>query len=80
MNKPLTARLREASVSKSVMCTLPVADIMTAREAMTCLKDLTSQIMMGRLTDELGHDFRLNDAFMRSVELLAHIECDGGEG
>ena len=62
------------------MCTLPVADIMTALEAMTCLKDLTRQIMLARLTDELGHDFRLNDAFMRSVELLAHIERDSGEG
>ena len=80
MNKPLTARPREASVSKSVMCTLPVADIITALEAMTCLKDLTSQIMMGRLTDDLGHDFRLNDAFMRVLELLTHIERDSGEG
>ena len=80
MNKPLTARLREASVSKSVMCTLPVSDIMTALEAMTCLKDLTSQIMIGRLSDELGHDFRLKHAFMRAVELLTHIERDSGEG
>lgn len=62
------------------MCTLRVADIITVLEAMTCLKNLTRQIMIGRLTDELGHDFRLNDAFMRSLELLAHIERDSGAG
>ena len=34
------------------------------------------QIKAGRLTDELGHDFQLNDAYMRAVELLARIEGD----
>ncbi len=41
--------------------------------AIICLKDLTNQIKIGRLTDALGHDFQLNDAYMRAVELLARI-------
>jgi hypothetical protein len=45
-------------------------------EAIICLQDLTNQIKAGRLTDELGHDFQLNDAYMRAVELLARIEGD----
>ena len=43
-------------------------------EAIICLKDLTNQIKIGRLTDELGHDFQFNDAYMRAVELLVRIE------
>ena len=45
-------------------------------EAIICLKDLTNQIKVGRLTDELGHDFQMNDAYMRAVELLTRIEGD----
>ena len=45
-----------------------------AAEAVIRLKDLTSQIEAGRLTDEIGHDFRLNDAYLRAVELLERIE------
>ncbi len=41
-----------------------------------CLKDLKNQIKAGRLTDELGHDFQLNDAYLRAVELLVRIEGD----
>ena len=33
-----------------------------------------SQIEAGELTDQLGHDFRLNDAFLRAVKLLDRIE------
>jgi hypothetical protein len=79
LNTPIIARLRDASVNQGVMCTLSAADIRAALEAMICLEDLTSQIAVGRLTDELGHDFRLNDAFMRAGELLAQIEGDSGE-
>jgi hypothetical protein len=39
-------------------------------EAVICLKDLVNQIKAGRLVDELGHDFRLNDAYLRARELL----------
>ena len=73
MNKPLTARLREASAKYGVG-SLPVDDLKGALQAVICLKDLTNQIKAGRLTDELGHDFQLNDAYMRAVELLARIE------
>jgi hypothetical protein len=31
-------------------------------------------VAVGRLTDELGHDVQLNDAYMRAVELLTRIE------
>ena len=50
-----------------------------AAEAVICLKDLVSQINAGRLTDELGHDFRLNDAYLRGVELLKRLEGESGE-
>ncbi len=73
MNKSTIARLREASAKYGV-CSLPVQDIKGALEAIICLKDLTNQIKVGRLTDDLGHDFQLNDAYMRAVELLARIE------
>lgn len=43
-------------------------------EAIRCLKDLVDQIGVGKLTDELGHDFRLNDAYRRALELLEQIE------
>jgi hypothetical protein len=43
-----------------------------------CLKDLTDQIKLGRLIDELGQDFRLNDAYLRAVELLELIEGESG--
>jgi hypothetical protein len=43
-----------------------------------CLKDLTDQIKLGRLIDELGHDFRLHDAYLRAVELLELIEDKSG--
>ena len=58
------------------MCSLPVQDTKGALEAIICLKDLMNQIKIGRLTDELGHDFQLNDAYMRAMELLARIEGD----
>ena len=45
-----------------------------AAEAVVCLKDLVSQIKAGRLVDELGHDFRLNDAYLRALELLERIQ------
>ena len=48
-------------------------------EALICLKDLVSQIRAGGLTDELGHDFRLNDAFLCAVALLERIESASGE-
>ena len=73
MNKSLTARLRNASTKYGV-CSLPVQDIKALLEAIFCLKDLTNQIKLGRLTDELEHDFRLNDSYMRAVDLLARIE------
>ena len=47
-----------------------------AAEAVICLEDLVSQIGAGRLIDEIGHDFRLNDAYLRAVELLAQTEGD----
>ena len=50
-----------------------------AAEAVICLKDLVSQIKAGRLTDELGHDFRLNDAYLHALELLERIEGVFGE-
>ena len=79
MNMGIIARLHEASANQSAICNIPVADVRAALEALICLEDLTSQIAVGRLTDELGHDFRLNDAFMRAVELLAQFEGDSGE-
>ena len=79
MNKSIIARLLEASAECGAVCSLPVQDLLGALEATICLKDLTSQINALRLTDELGHDFRLNDAFMRAMELLAQIEGDDGE-
>ena len=75
MNRSIIARLREASAKYGV-CSLPVQDIKGALEAIICLEDLTNQIKVGRLTDEPGHDFQSNDAFMRAVELLARIEGD----
>ena len=75
MNNSLTARLRKASAKYGV-CSLPVQNIKAVLEAIICLKDLTNQIKVGRLTDELGHDFQLNDAYMRAVELLTRIEGD----
>ena len=57
----------------------PPIDDAAARETVAVLKDLTDQIKMGKLTDELGHDFRLNDAFLRAVELLARIEKDAAK-
>ena len=74
MNKSITARLREASAKCGPVCPLPVQDIQGALEAIICLKDLTNQIKIGGLTDELGHDFQLNDAYLRAVELLVRIE------
>ena len=76
MTKALTARLRDASANHSAMCPFPMQDVLGALEAIIRLKDLTGQIKAGRLTDELGHDFRLNDAYMRAVDLLAQIEGD----
>ena len=73
MSKSITARLGKASAKYGV-CSLPVQDIKAVLQAIFCFKDLTSQIKVGRLTDELGHDFQLNDAYMRAVELLARIE------
>ena len=74
MNNAKTARLHEASTKCEPICPLPVQDIHGALESIICLKDLTNQIKAGRLTDELGHDFQLNDAYLRAVELLAQIE------
>ena len=74
MYKSITARLREASAKCGAVWPLPVQDIHAALQAIICLKDLTNQIKVGRLTDELGHDFQLNDAYLRAVELLVRIE------
>ena len=74
MNKSITARLREASAKCGAVCPLPAPDIHGALDAIICLKDLTNQIKIGRLTDELGHDFQMNDAYLRAVELLVGIE------
>ena len=73
MSKSITARPRKASAKYGV-CSLPVQDVKGVLEAIFCRKDLTNQIKVGRLTDELGHDFQLNDAYLRAVELLARIE------
>ena len=54
----------------------PPSDDAAARESISALRDLTNQIKMGKLTDEPGHDFRMNDAFFRAVELLARIDKD----
>jgi hypothetical protein len=43
-------------------------------QTIICLQDLTNQIKAGRLTDELGHDFQLDDAYMPVVELLTRVE------
>jgi hypothetical protein len=51
----------------------------SAADAVICLRDLVSQIEAGQLTDELGHDFRLNDAYLRAVELLERIEGESGQ-
>jgi hypothetical protein len=61
-------------MSKAQVTRLQNASAENAAEAVICLNDLVNQIEVGRLTDELGHDFRLNDAFMRAVALLARIE------
>ena len=53
MDKSITARLRKATAKYGV-CSLPVQDIKAVLEAIICLKDLTNQIKVGRLTDELG--------------------------
>jgi hypothetical protein len=66
MSKVPTTRLQDVSLEQ-------------AAEALICLKDLVSQIRPGRLTDELGHDFKLNDAFMRAVALLERMEHASGE-
>jgi hypothetical protein len=47
-----------------------------ASEAVSCLRDLIAQIEAGKLRDELGHDFRLNDAFVRATALIEQIEAE----
>ena len=66
-------------MSKAPITRLQNASAEATAEAVVCLKDLVSQIRVGRLTDELGHDFRLNDAYLRAVELLERIESESRE-
>jgi hypothetical protein len=66
-------------MSKAAITTLQTPAAADAAEAAICLKDLVSQIELGRLTDEFGHDFSLNDAYLRAVELLERIEGKSGE-
>jgi hypothetical protein len=66
-------------MSKAPITRLQNASAEDAAEAVVCLNDLVSQIEAGRLTDELGHDFRFTDAFMRAVALLERIEGAPGE-
>ena len=66
-------------MSKAPITSLQNASAEEAAEAVICLKDLVSQIQVGRLTDKLGHDFRLNDAFLRAIALLERIEGASGE-
>jgi hypothetical protein len=63
-------------MSKAPIARLQNASAEQAAEAVLRLKDLVNQIEAGQLTDERGHDFRLNDAYLRAVELLAQTEGD----
>jgi hypothetical protein len=45
-----------------------------------CLKDLIGQMMVGPLVDELGNDFRMNDAFIRAAVVLELVEGGSDQG
>ena len=66
-------------MSKAPITRLQNASAEEAAEAVVCLNDLVTQIQVGRLTDELRHDFRLNDALLRAIALLERIEGASGE-
>ena len=77
MPHALADRLRVEAEKHLALCPMSVADIMEAADTLdalqTALQDLTDQIMAGPLIDDMGHDFRLNDSFVRAVALLERL-------
>ena len=58
-------------ISDKDECELP-AELLRA-----CLQDLIHQILVARLADADGHDFRMNDSFVRAVAPLEQLEDRG---
>ena len=77
MPHSLADRLRVEAEKHLALCPMSVADIIEAADTLdalqTALQDLTDQMMAGPLIDDLGHDFRLNDSFIRAMALLERI-------
>ena len=75
--KSIAARMRERCKKFTTVCVLPVEQTREAVDALEALqaslKDLTDQIAATAPKDELGHDFRLNDAHIGAVELLSRL-------
>ena len=76
--KPIAARLRERCVIYTTVCTLPIGEVREAADTISALqaalKDLTDQISATG-PRELGHDLRMNDAYLKAVELLTRLEA-----
>ena len=81
--KSIAARLRERCAIYTTVCTPPLGDVQEAADTIAALqvalKDLTDQINATSPRDELGHDLRMNDAYLRAVELLRRLESDEAE-
>ena len=75
--KSIATRMRERCKEFTTVCILPVEDTREAVDALEALraslKDLTDQIAATAPRDELGHDFRMNDAHIKAIELLARL-------
>jgi hypothetical protein len=75
--KSIAARMHENCKGFTTVCTLSAEDTREAVDALIALQvrlqELTDQITATAPRDELGHDFRLNDAHIRAVELLHRL-------
>ncbi len=75
--KTIAVRMREKCKEFTTVCILPVEDTREAVDTLIALqaslRDLTDQIEVTAPRDELGHDFRLNDAHVKLVELLGRL-------
>lgn len=70
-------KLMDALSKYSTVCPLPKVDVTQAVAELTALQsalsDLVEQVEMTAPRDELGHDFRLNDAHLKAKALLQHL-------
>ena len=76
--KSITARMRERCQGYATVCVVPTDDMREAVDLLTTLqaslKELAYQISVIAPRDEFGHDFRMNDAYVKAMELLGRLD------